>query len=165
MAKYRHFLHFKERLLRRAIIYIVSLKKAIEGGCFWTKNMNLGGILRSLKSPLAYPISYGWPFWRTNRFLNNLLSVIQVDIKWISSGKNFKSPRDAIVIQGHSIGMHSRTTQLKSVCPRMSLPFAQPVNCIFWPIKTLYWLVGASKLHKDRGTCCTAEWPYTFHSL
>ena len=24
----------------------------------------------------------------------------------------------------------------------------------------LKWLVAASKLHKNRGACCTAEWPY-----
>ena len=24
----------------------------------------------------------------------------------------------------------------------------------------LNWLVAASKLHKDRETCCTAEWPF-----
>ena len=44
------------------------------------------------------------------------------------------------------------------VALRMLLAFSQPVNCIFWPIKTLNWLVAASKLHKRRGTCCTAEW-------
>ena len=64
----------------------------------------------------------------------------------------------------HSIGMNRRTTHLKFVCPRMSqlrtlLAFPQPVNCIFWPIETLNWLVATSKLHKHRGTCCIAEWP------
>ena len=43
---------------------------------------------------------------------------------------------------------------------RMLLAFSQPVNCVFWPIKTLNWLVAASKLHKHWGTCYTAEWPY-----
>ena len=51
--------------------------------------------------------------------------------------------------------MNSRATQLKFVSPRM-----QPFNCIFWPIGMLNWLLAAIKLHKHRGTCCTAEWPY-----
>ena len=41
-----------------------------------------------------------------------------------------------------------------------TLAFSQPVNCVFWPIETLNWLVEASKLHKHKGTCYTAEWPY-----
>ena len=40
--------------------------------------------------------------------------------------------------------------------------FSQPANCIFWPM--LNWLVAASKLHKHRETCCTAEWPF-YHFL
>ena len=41
------------------------------------------------------------------------------------------------------------------------LAFSQPVNCIFWPIGMLNWLVAASKhRHKHRETCCTAEWPF-----
>ena len=36
---------------------------------------------------------------------------------------------------------------------RMLLAFSRPVNCVFWPIETLNWLVAASKLHKHRGTC------------
>ena len=43
---------------------------------------------------------------------------------------------------------------------RMLLAFSQPVNCIFWRIETLNWLVATSKLHKHRKTCFTAEWPY-----
>ena len=43
---------------------------------------------------------------------------------------------------------------------RTLLAFSQPVNCIFWPIEMLNWLVAASKLHKHRETCCTAEWPF-----
>ena len=43
---------------------------------------------------------------------------------------------------------------------RTLLAFSQPVNCIFWPIGMLNWLVAASKLHKHRETCCTAEWPF-----
>ena len=31
---------------------------------------------------------------------------------------------------------------------RLLLAFSQSFNCIFWPIKTLNWLVAASKLHK-----------------
>ena len=64
-------------------------------------------------------------------------------------------------VQDHSREMNSRATPLKFVCPRIShYAFSQPVNCIFWPIETLNWLVVASKLHKHRGTCYTAEWPY-----
>ena len=48
-------------------------------------------------------------------------------------------------------------------CLRISLLLWQRVNCIFWPIRTLNWLVAASKLH-DRAPCCTAEWPGA-HSL
>ena len=66
--------------------------------------------------------------------------------------------------QVHSIRMNSRATQLKFVCPRMSYYacycIISAVNCIFWSIETLNWLVAVSKLHKHRGTCCTAEWPY-----
>ena len=36
----------------------------------------------------------------------------------------------------------------------MLLTFSQPVDCIFWPIRTLNWLVPTSKLHKHWGTCC-----------
>ena len=43
---------------------------------------------------------------------------------------------------------------------RLLLAFSQSFNCIFWPIKTLNWLVAASKLHKLRETCYTVEWPY-----
>ena len=46
------------------------------------------------------------------------------------------------------------------VALRTLLAFSQPVNCIFWPIGMLNWLVAASKLHKRRETCCTAEWPF-----
>ena len=46
------------------------------------------------------------------------------------------------------------------VALRMLLAFSQPVNCIFGPIGMLNWLVAASKLHKHRETCCTAEWPF-----
>ena len=46
------------------------------------------------------------------------------------------------------------------VALRTLLAFLQPVNCIFWPIGMLNWLVAASKLHKHRETCCTAEWPF-----
>ena len=38
--------------------------------------------------------------------------------------------------------------------------FSQPVNCIFWPMKVLNWLVAESKLHRHWETCCTAGWPY-----
>ena len=47
------------------------------------------------------------------------------------------------------------------VALRTLLAFSQPVNCIFWPIGMLNWLVAASKLHKHRETCCTAEWPFS----
>ena len=46
------------------------------------------------------------------------------------------------------------------VALRTLLAFSQPVNCIFSPIGVLNWLVAASKLHKHRETCCTAEWPF-----
>ena len=46
------------------------------------------------------------------------------------------------------------------VALRTLLAFSQPVNCIFWPIGMLNWLVAASKLHKHREKCCTAEWPF-----
>ena len=46
------------------------------------------------------------------------------------------------------------------VALRTLLAFSQPVNCIFWPIGMLNWLVAASKLHKHRETCCTAEWQW-----
>ena len=46
------------------------------------------------------------------------------------------------------------------VALRTLLAFSQPVNSIFWPIGMLNWLVAASKLHKHRETCCTAEWPF-----
>ena len=67
------------------------------------------------------------------------------------------------------LGMNSRATpsghSIEVCVPahfalRMLLAFSQPVNCIFWPIETLNWLVAASKLHKHRGTCYTAEWSY-----
>ena len=32
-------------------------------------------------------------------------------------------------------------------------------HCIFWPIRTLNWLVAASKLHDDGAPFCTATWP------
>ena len=54
------------------------------------------------------------------------------------------------------------------VALRTLLAFSQPVNCIFWPIGMLNWLVAASKLHKHRETCCTAEWPsihFLFYGL
>ena len=54
----------------------------------------------------------------------------------------------------HNIGMNSRAMQLKFWCPRIShirisLSLWQPVNCIFWPMRRLNWLVAASKLHKS----------------
>ena len=45
---------------------------------------------------------------------------------------------------------------------RMLLALSQPVNCIFWPIKTLNWMVAASKLHKHKGSGYTAEWPSVY---
>ena len=81
---------------------------------------------------------------------------------------------DGIVARLFQQDWHSHTTgnrQLKfvhsiEVCVsthialRISLPSCQPVNCIFWRKRTLNWLVAASKLHNDRASCCTAEWPY-----
>ena len=69
---------------------------------------------------------------------------------------------------GHRIRIHRRATRVGAfevfeaahVALRTLLAFSQPVNCIFWPIGMLNWLVAASKLHKHRETCCTAEWPF-----
>ena len=66
----------------------------------------------------------------------------------------------------HRIRIHRRATRVGAfevfeaahVALRTLLAFSQPVNCIFWPIGMLNWLVAASKLHKHRVTCCTAEW-------
>ena len=68
----------------------------------------------------------------------------------------------------HRIRIHRRATRVGAsevfeaahVALRTLLAFCQPVNCIFWPIGMLNWLVAASKLHKHRVTCCTAEWPF-----
>ena len=68
----------------------------------------------------------------------------------------------------HRIRIHRRATRVGAfevfeaahVALRTLLAFSQPVNCIFWPIGMLNWLVAASKLHKHRETCCTAEWPF-----
>ena len=70
--------------------------------------------------------------------------------------------------QEHRIRIHRRATRVGAfevfedahVALRTLLAFSQPVNCIFWPIGMLNWLVAASKLHKHRVTCCTAEWPF-----
>ena len=47
---------------------------------------------------------------------------------------------------------------------RMLLEFSQPVNFIFWPIKTLNWLKASSKLHKHRRHFALLSSP-TVHSL
>ena len=68
--------------------------------------------------------------------------------------------------QSHRIRIHRRATRVGAfevfeaahVALRTLLAFSQPVNCIFWPIGMLNWLVAASKLHKHRVTCCAAEW-------
>ena len=68
----------------------------------------------------------------------------------------------------HRIRIHRRATRVGAfevfeaahVALRTLLAFSQPVNCIFWPIGMLNWLVAASKLHKHRVTCCTVEWPF-----
>ena len=68
----------------------------------------------------------------------------------------------------HRIRIHRRATRVGAfevfeaahVALRTLLAFSQPVNCIFWPIGMLNWLVAASKLHNHRETCCTAEWPF-----
>ena len=70
--------------------------------------------------------------------------------------------------RGRRIRIHRRATRVGAfevfeaahVALRTLLAFSQPVNCIFWPIEMLNWLVAASKLHKHRETCCTAEWPF-----
>ena len=68
----------------------------------------------------------------------------------------------------HRIRIHRRATRVGAfevfeaahVALRTLLAFSQPVNCIFWPIGMLNWLVAASKLHKHRVTCSTAERPF-----
>ena len=45
------------------------------------------------------------------------------------------------------------------VASRTLLAFSQPVNCIFWPIGMLNWLVAASKLHKHRETVALLSGP------
>ena len=73
-----------------------------------------------------------------------------------------------VLILCHRIRIHRRATRVGAfevfeaahVALRTLLAFSQPVNCIFWPIGMLNWLVAASKLHKHRVTCCTAEWPF-----
>ena len=75
---------------------------------------------------------------------------------------------DNVMKQYHRIRIHRRATRVGAfevfeaahVALRTLLAFSQPVNCIFWPIGMLNWLVAASKLHKHRVTCCTAEWPF-----
>ena len=44
------------------------------------------------------------------------------------------------------------------VALRTLLAFSQPVNCIFWPIGMLNWLVAASKLHKHWETTDLNYW-------
>ena len=51
------------------------------------------------------------------------------------------------------------------VALRTSLTLCQPVNCIFYPIKTLKWLVAASKLHNVRASCFTAESPFIYSTM
>ena len=76
--------------------------------------------------------------------------------------------RNGLLQLNHRIRIHRRATRVGAfevfeaahVALRTLLAFSQPVNCIFWPIGMLNWLVAASKLHKHRVTCCTAEWPF-----
>ena len=61
--------------------------------------------------------------------------------------------------------MNSSATQVRTfrathIALRMLLTKSQPLNCIFWSMRTLDWLFAASRLHNDRAPCCTAEWPY-----
>ena len=68
----------------------------------------------------------------------------------------------------HRIRIHRRATRVGAfevfeaahVALRTLLAFSQPVNCIFWPIGMLNWLVAASKLHKhsyDVIDCCCSD--------
>ena len=87
--------------------------------------------------------------------------------KWDRAIYCFQVPTVDINIlwDSHRIRIHRRATRVGAfevfeaahVALRTLLAFSQPVNCIFWPIGMLNWLVAASKLHKDRVTCCTAE--------
>ena len=78
------------------------------------------------------------------------------------------SCNNSTTLQGHRIRIQRRATRVGAfevfeaahVALRTLLAFSQPVNCIFWPIGMLNWLVAASKLHKHRDTCCTDEWPF-----
>ena len=51
--------------------------------------------------------------------------------------------------QHHSIEICVST----HIALRISLPLRQPVNCIFWPIRTLNWLMAAIELHNNRAPC------------
>ena len=63
--------------------------------------------------------------------------------------------------QRHSTGIKSGATCVSAhVASRVLLAFSQPVDCFFWPIKTLNWLVEVSKLHRHMGTFWTAECSY-----
>ena len=95
--------------------------------------------------------------------MNVELLVKLINNSWRKRKRNHEC--DIHRSQIHSIGNEQSGHSIKvcvsvHVALRMLLALSQPVNCIFWPIRTLNWLFGASKLHKHRGTCCTAEWPY-----
>ena len=116
--------------------------------------------------------------YRLNQF-NVLLLCTRI---WVNMTLNFLMNDFLILLCSkakwtcpeHRIRIHRRATRVGAfevfeaahVALRTLLAFSQPVNCIFWPIGMLNWLVAASKLHKHRVTCCTAEWPfYSFFIL
>ena len=55
-------------------------------------------------------------------------------------------------------GPRSEVCVSAHVTPSMSLQLSKPVNCIFWPIRILNWLVAACKVHTNRMACCTTEY-------
>ena len=57
---------------------------------------------------------------------------------------------------GHSIKVCIRACRITHVINTIS---ASQLHFLT-NIRMLNWLFAASKLHKHRGTCCTAEWPY-----
>ena len=101
-------------------------------------------------------------------FINDLPEAISGGSSEAMYADNTKLYTNITPRLSHRIRIHGRATcvgafevfEAAHVALRTLLAFSQPVNCIFWPIEMLNWLVAASKLHKHRETCCTAEWPF-----
>ena len=98
-------------------------------------------------SPLSTMRSFTEKFGDVRLSLKNVHSIFLSDL----SHKTLGHP-------GHRIRIHRRATRVGAfevfeaahVALRTLLAFSQPVNCIFWPMGMLNWLVAASKLHKHR---------------